>query len=172
MDEKSKNGKRETEKREWKWIFWLFSYSTKHTRNPMLSFLVHSSPTYPPTYYFLHHEKRNTRTAKEQPQIFTAIIRPLKTFLSQFLKVRQALSCVHFYLKNVFRVFPSGVSFSTSTWTFYKSKNDIAHFNCHCHGRLNRKQTDEAWNTQKNDEECLRQGCRCEIWMGDYRNAY
>jgi len=35
---KSKNDKRGEKKREqqWKRIFWLFSYSTKHTRNPLL----------------------------------------------------------------------------------------------------------------------------------------
>jgi hypothetical protein len=34
--------------RQLKWIFWMCSYSTKHTRNPLLNFSVHSSPTHLP----------------------------------------------------------------------------------------------------------------------------
>jgi hypothetical protein len=65
----------------------------------------------PLSLYLLCRDKRSTRIVREQSQSSIAILRPLKTSLFQFLKVRQALSHARFYLKNVFRLFPSGIFF-------------------------------------------------------------
>jgi len=63
-------------------------------------------------FYFLRHDKRSTRIVGEQSLSSIAILRPLKTTLFfQFLKVRQALSCDRFYLKNTyFFLLPTGIS--------------------------------------------------------------
>lgn len=98
-------------------ILTIFLFNEAHPESAIEFFSSSKSNLTPSDFYLLRHD-RSTRIVREQSQSSIAILRPLKTPLYQFLKVRQALSCARFYLKNVFRLLPSGIFFFTRTKHF------------------------------------------------------
>jgi hypothetical protein len=117
-----KEGEEEEEERERATvkanILTIFLFNEAHPESAIEFFSSSKSNLNPSAFYSLHHGNRSTRIVREQSRSSIATRRPLKTSLFQFLKVRQALSCARFYLKNVFHLLPSGIFFFTRTVHF------------------------------------------------------